>query len=193
MNSKPEPAQALQVSRWSDENLSWWDRKEVEARTGQLPPRPEDERRVLRAARQVKVAYARLGNWEKVAGWYGAFNRGTYHRLANDPEFHPSAAVLEQVEARGTPPRVFQVAGCPDCGQAHLAGRCHGEPGSPQWVPSGAKIILPKPASGTAPKRRRRTAYWRPCLPLGLREAAKSAGVDVEAAVRQAIEARSDG
>jgi hypothetical protein len=107
--------------------------------------------------------------------------RGTIGRIRNG--FAISLDKENEVRLRlGLPaiyPPAISVPPCPDCGSVHHA-RCNGNGGTAVVLAPGETVRRPG-------QSRKRTRYYRPCLPVELGEQINLHGIDVEALLTQAV------
>jgi hypothetical protein len=88
-----------------------------------------DSLRVIAARRKIQGAKQVCGPWRAVARWLGNEHKaGSLCRLSGDPEFRPSIALIELIEAAIPPAARVVIDACPSCGGAHVAADCHGQP-----------------------------------------------------------------
>jgi hypothetical protein len=89
------------------------------------------------------MAHYTLRNWDAVAAHYG-ISKAAAHRLANDPNYRPSQAVVDKIRATSMPqPPEIPVPPCPDCGSVHHA-RCHGNAGAVVVLAPGETVRKPR-------------------------------------------------
>jgi hypothetical protein len=98
----------------------------------------------LVVARQVMdMAHHTLRNWDAVAAHYG-ISKAAAHRLANDPNYRPSQAVVDKIREKPLPlPPAIPVPPCPDCGSVHHA-RCNGNAGVVVVLAPGERVTTPR-------------------------------------------------
>lgn len=167
----------------SDQNTAWFEAKKHEAEVTPKRGRkraPVDKERRDSAQHVLLVAHERLRTWEQVASFF-KLSKASVYRIANDNSYRPSRAMLNAIIETGLPMvRHIPVPPCPDCGSIHT-GRCNNRPVAQVVTLAPGEVIKP------APKQRKREAYWRPCLPLGLRQRCQDAGIDIHQVIEEAL------
>ena len=102
--------------------------------------------------------------------------------------WHPT--ILELMEEWTNEDLTIKIPVCDDCGGAHYT-RCHGKRGAVVILSDSERIVAAiDPVVPIEPKRHDKPAkvYWRPSLPLSLKQRAQDAGIDIRQLIENALE-----
>lgn len=136
--------------------------------------KPLDKGALAVARQTVDAAHRTLRTWDAVGAHYG-ISKAAAHRLANDPTYRPSQAIVDRIWSTPIPqPPLVPVPPCPDCGSVHHA-RCNGN--------GGTAIVLAAGETVRRPTRRKRPVVRRPWMGVELSSAMDAAGMS-DATVR---------
>ena len=142
--------------------------------------KPLDKGALAVARQTVDAAHRTLRTWDAVGAHYG-ISKAAAHRLANDPTYRPSQAIVDRIWSTPIPqPPLVPVPPCPDCGSVHHA-RCNGNGGT-------AIVLAPNETVRRQGQARPRPRVRRPWMGAELSAAMDAAGVS-DADVRRWVAA----
>lgn len=133
------------------------------------------------------MAHETLRNWDAVAAHYG-ISKAAAHRLANDPAYRPSQAVVDRVRAMPLPqPPQIPVTPCPSCAARGIT-RSHGDGLDCNGNGGAAIVLAPNETVRKTKQARPRPAVRRPWMGAELSAAMDAAGIS-DADVRRLVAA----
>jgi hypothetical protein len=137
-----------------------------------------DVRSEMQAFYKETASKSKGGGWRAVGEKIG--KSGAYARqIVNGQRAVTEEIAVAWMLSNGWHQRLIPVPPCPDCGSVHHA-RCNGNGGTVVVLAPGETVRRPG-------QSRKRTRYYRPCLPVELGEQINLHGIDVEALLTQAV------